>query len=141
MLIEVYIALIFVTFVFLVLSFIPIGQKIKKKKQGQEGVLEAETQMYIPWFAWITMGLLVSLSIASMDIEIVSCATVTQAVNSSVANYDVITSAWSCNTTQYIGTPLAYLFGGLGILMFVYALYITIASLTGSLVDTIGGIK
>jgi len=121
-------------FVFMVISFIPLGEKSKSVRASEGEEIKEESQSFVVIFPWVAMGLLFVLAITSMDITVVYCETMTDSINTSVNNLSTYTSSWSCRETQYVNGPMAWLFAGLGTLMLVYSILATLLWSAGSLI-------
>ena len=145
MLIEIYQIIIGLAFLFTILSFIPLGEKRRVTKRDQISEYKNETQSFVALFPWIAMGLFFILSITSMDITVLECELETiQAydtdLGASVCSQN-FTNVWNCNEYQHVDTGLAYLFSGLGVLMFVYAVVSTFLWSTGTLIEEVKNLQ
>lgn len=136
MLIELYISFMAVTLLFTVLSILPVGKRPYKR-----GGSIVETGMHCVLFSWIAMGMLFSLSFMSADIEIYECDTIIDTIDTGTTNISDYTYLWSCTYEQNTYFSLSYMWSGLGMVMFVYAAYITLALMSGSLVEAVESIK
>lgn len=121
MLLSIHLALMLIAFVFMVLSFIPLGEKRKSVRVSEGEEIKEESQSFVVIFPWISMALFFVLATTSMDITILNCELTTGDV-------------WSCNETQFYDAPLGWLFGGLGIIMLVYSILATLLWSAGSLI-------
>jgi len=134
MLLEIYLVLTIVTFIFMILSFIPLGERRRSVRVSEGEEIKEESQSFVVIFPWIAMGLFFILAFSSMDITIVSCENVVTFADGSVTDNITYTNSWSCDETQYFNGPLAWLFVGLGTIMLVYSILATLLWSAGSLV-------
>ena len=70
-------------------------------------------------FGWLAAAFFIFLGILSFDIEKVFCAA-----------GNVTANEWSCHTVYYKSSGLGYLWVGLGLMMFVYAIMYSIKEIT-----------
>jgi len=91
------------------------------------------------FFLWIPIALCASLAVLSLDIQVLRCEVVTTAVNSSIANYDVLTTEWSCHTYDIHEYGLAWFWWGLFFIQFGIAAVITMLIFTGTDEENEGG--
>lgn len=132
-------------FIFVILSFIPINKE-GQSRDAEEDYFDVETRSTIPVFAFIAFGLLVLTALMSVYIEIPFCTTAVKSitVTGNVSNYtyfgstgNFTSSVISCDYLTYKnGWPLAYLYGGLGMVMLVYAILSSLIVGFGTLVST-----
>jgi len=132
-------------FIFMILAFIPINKE-GQSRDAEEDYFDVETRSTIPIFAFIAFGLLMLVALMSVYIEIPFCATAIKSitVNGNVSNYTYVGSAGnfssdvvSCAYLTYKdGWPLGYLYGGLGMVMLVYAILSSLITGFGTLVST-----
>ena len=134
MLLQIHLSIMVAAFVFMILSFIPLGERRKSVRTTEGEEIKEESQSFVVIFPWIAMGLFFVLAITSMDITIVSFETVTDSINTSVNNLSTYTSSWTTREAQYVDGPMAWLFAGLGTLMLVYSILATLLWSAGSLV-------
>ena len=124
MLIEIHLAITAAAFLFMVLSFIPLGEKRKTMRRTEGEEIKEESQSFVVIFPWIAMGLFYLLAISSLNIILVDCGLTTGDV-------------WSCNEQQYVDEPLAWMFSGLGTLMLAYSILSTFLWSAGTLVGEV----
>ena len=134
MLFESYLALLLIAFIFTILSFVPVGSK-KSYTSTEEGDFVLETHNFVIFFPWLAMGLFFLLSIASMDIVFINCDTTIESINTTVANFSNYTNAWSCYEYHHFDGNMAYLCGGLGLVMLVISIIFTLFWLTGGIAE------
>jgi len=108
MLIEVYIAIIAVASLFSILAFYFRDNLV---------------------YSWFSPFLWLSLALSSAQVQYQKCSYAVDYVNNTLANISNNTLAWNCVTHSVEQVPLIYLFMGLGIVMFVFAIFTTIQRL------------
>lgn len=133
MLIEIYLFFLGLAFLFMLLSFMPVGEKGKVSRKDKDGEMALETQQFVVLFPWFSMGLFFILSFMSMDIEIVTCSTIVDQVNSTVANIDTLTSSWSCYSYPYYSDGLIWLNLGMAVMMLILSVLATFLFAGGGL--------
>jgi len=132
-------------FLFMVLAFIPINKE-GQSRDAEESYFDVETRSTIPVFSFLAFGLLMLVALMSVYIEIPFCAAAIKSitVNGNISNYTYVgtsgnftSSVMSCSYLTYKdGWPLAYLYGGLGMMMLAYAILSSLITGFGTLVST-----
>src|SRR6056297_2639254 len=108
MLIEIYIALIGLAATFTVLTFY------------------FRDNLFYAWFSPFTW---LGLALSSSQVQYQKCSYATDYINTTISNITNHTNVWNCVTHTVEQVPLIYLFMGIGIFMFLWAIVTTLREL------------
>ncbi len=76
----------------------------------------------IPMFSFLAFGIMLFLALMSVEIETPVCDN--EIVNATVTdNTTTYTTSWNCVLYSYEAYPLTYFWGGLGLVMFIFAIF------------------
>lgn len=134
------------TFIFMLISFLPLSHRSETRGAGDE-IDNVEYKTVIPIFAFVAAFFFAILALMAVYIEIPVCTAAISSitVNGNVSNYTYVGTSGnytspvlSCDYLTYKDAwPLSWLFGGLSMFMLVYAIMMSVMSGLGTLVRTV----
>lgn len=137
MLVGIHVAVMLAAFSFMVLSFIPLGERRTSVRRSAEGESRSASQSYVVFYPWIAMGLFFILAVSALDLVTVECAASVDSVNTSVPNLSVYESSWTCTEHSHVDSGQAWLLSGLGLLMFAVSVLFTFIWSAKTLVESV----